>query len=377
MIEGRQPKSAAVLGRLAKAAGEAHAHLEPMAEAAESRGATPQVGDVWSLAHDSAAADAVVDPGVCEWAVLATEPAGGLLLVPADTAILTGSADVAAAGGRRLRCRLARRLAPSALAGGRRTAVLDERTLDRARSLVREDAKAAEAATLMALETDRDPEYRDLIRQLSRAGEAWAQHHALEHHALENHAFEDRHQRPRAIRADDLRRRGRPLMAEPVEGRRRRRWLLPSSAAAALLLTLGAAVIAIQWRTIDSLQRESERLIADPRVVWLEPAGERGRAQVEMAADQAPYVVLVMRPEPLGALAESYRLTIFAEASAAVPLWSGERSPGTLPELFVLVPSKLLAPGSYRLELFARSDGEEVASGRFHLVVKAGQPVDG
>ncbi|MEM7351517.1 MAG: hypothetical protein AAF657_11965, partial [Acidobacteriota bacterium] len=221
--------------RLRREAGRAHARLRAVtAQLDEARDQPPALGDLLTLPLDA-------DPGVHEWAVLEVTESGSLLALPADTSPLVGSCDVAAVDGRVLRCGLRTRLPATVLSAARRSGRLDDDSLAAARHLCQVVERGEVSASLQALETDRDPEYRQLIGQLRASARAVA--------ASPSIAVTD------------------PAPTDP--DRRAPAWIRPLAIAATLLFGLTLVVAIVQQRTIDQLRRSSGSPVVAPPVVWL------------------------------------------------------------------------------------------------------------
>ena len=346
------PNQKGGLDQLAQAAGQAHDRLRANAAKVETlEGQPPGPGDLWVLAAGPGDLDDDLEDDLgdaVEWAVLEIDDCGDLYLVPADASPLLGTADVAAPECRVLRCGLGAWFASNVLDGARRTGVLDAGTLAAARKRRRVLEEGGSHGSLEALETDRDPEYLQLLRGMQRAKGALKQRHGAA-----------RAQAPRGPEHPEVSRR-RPR-------HRPRRWAIPVTLAASLLLS----VIAIQWQTITELRRGATPIVDAP-VVWLVPEGDRGPPEMQTFPEETPYVVLVLHPEFEGSPPEAYRLEIFSGEEAERALWSDHLSPGELPELFVLVPGRFLKAGDYRLKLTGQREGEEIPAGRFRLRVAGG-----
>ncbi len=147
--------------RLRRQTGQArlrHARLE--ARTAARADDSPQPGDLYLLVETA-------ESGI-EWAVLELDPEGSrLLVVPADTNPLAGSADVAvpeaaSRGPLTLRCAYGTWLAMGRLESRLRAGALDPEHLERALETRRRIASGAPAPARM----DDDPEYREWLSEI-------------------------------------------------------------------------------------------------------------------------------------------------------------------------------------------------------------------
>jgi hypothetical protein len=269
-----------------------------------------------------------------------------LLVFPADTNPLLGEADLAvpataAAGALSLRCRHGVWVREDALEPGLRTGHLPaddaRKVLRRHRELRRDHASLPSLLTDDAGADEQD--WEETV--LAPARSALAAVHGEAPAAWEGPA--------------------ESLAAAP------RRGLL--GLAAALVLTIAGTGSWLAWQQVEirRLERQAQRLRAEPRrepaaawlrqplvnvpFAWLQPQEPlRGAAStIERPADAPLLLVILELPESESAGQFSLELT---RRAAPGVLWSarGLRRTG-LAEVTVALPNELLAPGEYRLRL--------------------------
>ncbi|MEM7051417.1 MAG: hypothetical protein AAF604_17235 [Acidobacteriota bacterium] len=334
----RSSTQSSIFERLVRQGGEARARLSaPMAPPA----AGPRVGDLWILPSGTKLDDQTDTP--IEWAVLEVEPQGALLLIPVDTCPMQGRADVLADDARVLRCGQGCWIDPAAFASGFRSGSLTREQVQAARQRRRDLRDGSAAAPLVVLETEKDPEYRQLLGRIEAI-------------RLE---LEDAFREPTADSAFASK------TAKATDSSREARRWFPAVAAASLLAA--ASIIVIHQKSvIDDLERTTAAPIPNPPVVWLEPGNDRGSREVGAVAEGTPYIVLLLIPEVTGHVQQSYSLKIFAHGDDR-PLWNGEMAGGALPELFVLLPTRHFPAGDYHLQLTAREGDLERSAGTYEL----------
>ncbi|MDA8015952.1 MAG: hypothetical protein MPN21_00780 [Thermoanaerobaculia bacterium] len=324
----------AILHRLSEQAAVAHDRLHATVPAGDEPAG---VGDLWVLDTPSSV-DAGKLGAAVEWLQVDVETNGGdvtaVCLVPVDGSPLLGSPDLAMGDGRVLRCALATWLRPSVLLGAHRSARLDAGDLEAARNWCESLDNGTSEVSPDALETDRDPEYREWIAEIDQTRAAIRQAHG-------------RSELPGAVVADapEAARRAVPYWA--------------ALAAAAVVASL-TAVIAGQALHIAKLRQAASQPVIAPAVVWL-ATGEERATGTQTVASSAAHVLLLLDPGDLPAAGQRYRLEVLP-VGADIPLWSGELQNGDQPELFVLLRGSLLSPGEYRLLLTALEVPEATTS---------------
>lgn len=299
-------------------------HAEMRARLARRSGEPAAPGDVFA-----------VDAGgdlASEWVILARDPDGRVLAVPADGLSFAGSADVeisdaAPAGFMVLRCRLGAWLTADVFDPAARTGVLDSGDVARAWRRWSEVEAGELTATILASEVDEDPEYEDWVNEVLLPAR-------------------------RAL----LR---RTKSARPPVRRRslRHRPLALIAASIAIVVTAGLAVrLADLDRRLDEARRGSA--VVNPVIAVLEPPSEvRGAGGEIVIPERASHVILFL---PLRGATSSpeYRIEI-SVAESGQEIWTGEGlAPERPGEIRAGVPAALLPAGEYRLRLLGREDGE-------------------
>lgn len=296
-----------------------------------------------------------------EWAVLAREPErpGQLLAVVADGQPIVGSADIeipatSPGGPLVLRCRWGGWIDAEVLAPAARTASLDSNDVARARHRQGEVEREAVSGSILALEVDDDPDYRDWVSEILEP--AW-QCLAGEGQAA---TIEDR--RPAA----------RPVEAKGTKSRSSRRlWSVssgPFALAATVLLALGGGLFWRQYRELRDLrvgaelareeyQSEVEELrrgtyAINPAVTTLQAV--RGVQDVRLPAGASHVFfflpLLGSRPAP------SYRAELLDAAGESI--WASDGLREDLRELRIGFPATVFSPGEYTLRIEElREDG--------------------
>jgi hypothetical protein len=281
----------------------------------------PRAGDLYAL--PAAAAFPV------EWLVVESAGrAGRVLVVPADTNPLVGSADVEVPAGSvggplSLRCRFGEAVDAEVLATGKRTGLVDrrfvEQVLRKRRALAAAERTGEPAGSALDRETDEESAYREWIEEV--VGPA---RDALSRRA----AVRDRDRPGSAARSTRL------------------------AAALAALFCLAAAGLSI-W--VAALRREVARLSSPSVEVALREVsfGERtrGAAQVE-EIESASYLVLELVLGGDLPVYERYQLEI--ADGAGTPLWTSPAfGGGPYREVPVVVPRRRLpVAGLVRLRLY-------------------------
>jgi hypothetical protein len=376
------------------------------AELDRRRGLPPAAGDLFVCA---ATRDLPV-----EWLVLerGTGQPGTWLVLIADANPLLGDSDVAvpagaSAGPLSLRCRYGVWVAESDLDPELRTGRISSedvrRTLGRHRSLTR-----AASGLALAGEDAADPEY-----------ESWVLEVLVPAHAALAGA-----QGGRPGRDDWALRRGTETGVRPLP------YLLTAAALSLLILGLGAVAV-WQWRTIEHLAREGGRLgdqlrreetavhdaqrqartyrnelektardaqtahraeaertaaleqwhgasplsgepVANVPFLWLQPhEAVRGEAGAITRPAHSPILVVILElgesiPAPV------YRLEVLRQGEPAA-IWRVGGLVRTGPtELSVALPTRLLAPGKYRLRLYRQPGGAAAPVGEFTIAIRPG-----
>ena len=292
-----------------------------------------------------------------EWVVL--ELAGGtVLVVPADSVPLSGSADVAIqaqdpCGPLTLRCGVGQWI-DGALPPDERTGALAPEALDRARERRRAAAIGAPASAI-AHQADADPSLREWLQIVLEAGAALAA------------------------------RRGASAAAEvsdePGGGRRRPpvRWL---ALAAAVLLasTLGLLFAWSHERArnvrlgerLSELEAQAAAPLTNLPIVWL-LADYRSRDQeIVRVPATAPWLILILSSPAVEIDDSGVRIEL-QRRDDEQPVWShaGLRDPGT-GEITLAVPRARLASGRYYVLLWHEDRAGPVAVYLLQVVMEAG-----
>ncbi len=326
----------------------------------ERRGQPAAPGDLFVLAESA--------EGAVEWAVLARDPEGWLLAVPADANVLVGSADVVCVQDGvplTLRCAFAVRLAAGRFERGRRSGAVAPADVERALTRCSALDRGERVGSVLEHEVDQDPEYLDWVEEvleparrtvLGREGAAAAA--AGAHEPAEEPGAE-------------------PLRG-PWGGRgvvRPGAWYLM---AASILLAVGAGLgSGLLWRHNRALERQlaAARLagaaVANPVLAQLDlTAGLRGDLE-QTLPPAATHLILFFG---LGDTDRSpaYRLEVIAEPSgAAVWVQSGLRR-SEYGEVMAGIPAAVLPAGEYRLRLLGVGEEPERLLGEHGLRVEQG-----
>lgn len=284
-----------------------------------------------------------------QWAVLEQDPEGRLRAVAADPYPAIGSADVAvpprsACGALSLRCRFDVRLPAEHFQHERRTGSLEPAVLERARRKLLALDEGRPVGTLSELETDREPEYLDLVKELE----------------LARAALRERRETVK-----------RP--ADGVEPARRPagRWGSTSGFFALAAMILLAVSLALVAGLLDQIRRREQPLIDPPHVSLSPREGVRGPVETLVLPRAATDVLLILEvtdPEPY----QGYRLEMQGKDSDTT-VFSEELARTGITEVPVLLPRRLLSAGDYVLRLYGQRDGEAAAppggtEGRTELV---------
>jgi|SRR5436853_3492781 len=281
------------------------------AELGSHRGLPPEPGDLFVL---PATAELPV-----EWVILErrSEASGKLLVVPADTHPLAGTADVevdaeAPGGPLTLRCGFAVRLDARLFDPELRSGVVGPETVALALQRCREVESGALEASPLAEEADVAPDYLDWLREVPERG------------------------RTLALAAERV---------EPQTGFTPRWGNAHRLAAALAAVAIGLSI----W--VFQLRREVDQLSAP---VFNVPAGEvvlggeRGKTVIPVPRE-ASHVLLVLVIDPALELRDGY-LEIVNRFNE--PVWRSPRVRLTAGDFRLVVPHKLLPNGDYHVRVY-------------------------
>ncbi|MCP4664491.1 MAG: hypothetical protein GY856_54600 [bacterium] len=310
--------------RLRLLTGEALGKLAEVEAEIERRGsAPPRPGDVYLLPETAELA--------IEWAVIAEEPgSGSLLVVPADTHPLVGSADVgvpdeAKSGPLSLRCGFGVWLGAEAFDPQRRTGLLEPFYVGRAKRKVNEIEAGTLVGTALEREVDEDPEYEDWTAEVLGPARA----------ALSAWRVEREPAPPR--------REGTGLFAPRV----------PYALAASFLLTtLGLGIwVSFLQRTIGELAAPIVNVPGDELTF---NDATRGPQPMELPGEASHFMLTLLLYEVPDYA--SYRLEILDHEDRAI--WRGHALvPQESDQLTLTLSTRMLPAGRYRILLYGEEGG--------------------
>ncbi len=262
-----------------------------------------------------------------EWLVLEEDPADAswVWVAPVDDHPLVGSRDVAVAADdgsvAHVRCAQGTWLAVAAFEKGQWTGTLDAAALDDVRRRRAEIADGTVRASSLTQEVDEDSEYRDWLESLATA---------------------------RAALPGNLVRFEKRDAAQTVGARRRpaRGW--PGYALAA---AFGAASLGLSaWLVQLKEQIEQPVIVGTSATREIRFLDGKRTEMLTVAAEESHVTIYLVLSEVESFPA--YRLELYDEENETV--WSSEIARDPHDEFLLVLPRRLLSPGSYRIRLSGR-----------------------
>jgi hypothetical protein len=334
-----------------------------------------------------------------EWAVLGRDPArpGLLLIVPADTNPLAGSADVEVAAGApsgplTLRCAFGLWIDEPRLATARRTGVLAPEDVAAARQVWESRERGEPVGSLLAEEVDAETEYQDWMEDvlvparaalaapaipLRRRPAFFGNPFALAASVLlavslglaggllwQDQRIEDLAAERTRV-AEELRREREKLSGELQHAEEsHRRELAERERRETETRQRDRERIAELERRLESAGRPSGPLLNVPFVGLAPRDPVRGEIEKVILPPDVDFLFLLLSMTPPF---PSYRLEV-ADKDTGRLVWKGEGlKASALNEVSLALPRSIFPPGDYRLRLYGLKDGRAEQAGEYDL----------